>query len=137
MSATTYCYDRDTPPYTWAGKYDPLLRFGGDKFELINELRNLVTGKFKIVLKLSNIQDNLYINGKPCLVRKRKFESITTYKNVKLLKGVDYGSGGSNSYPHISFKGGSCVVEVITNGFPHFELDTYKMKIEILHLNKL
>lgn len=137
MSANTYMLEKDTPPFIWSGKYDPILRHGGTKFPLINDLRNLLTGKFKIVLKLSNIIANLYVNGKPCLVRKSKFGPITVYPNVKILEGTDDGCGGSNNYPNISFKEGYCKVEIITNGFPHFELDTYRMNIEILEFEKL
>lgn len=137
MSSTTFMLEKDTPPYLWAGKYEPLLKHGGNKFELINQLRDLLTGKFRIVLRLSKIKSNLYVNGKPCLVRKGKFKRITVYPNVKLLKGTDNGVGGSNAYPNISFKEGFCEVEVITNGFPHFELDTYTMDIEILEFERL
>lgn len=137
MSSTTYMLEKDTPPHTWSGTYDPLLRFGGDEFPLINELRDLLTGKFKIVLKLSKIQNNLYINGKCCLVRKNKFQPITVYPNCKILEGTDLGVGGSNAYPCLSFKEGYCIVEVITDGFPHFQLQQYKMKIEILKFEKL
>ncbi len=137
MSDETYLLEKDTLPYLWSGDYAPLLKHGGDKFDKINELRKLLTGKFRIVLKLSDIQDNLYVNGKPCLVRKGKFKNITVYPNVKILEGTDNGCGGSNSYPTISFKEGFCKVEIITNGFPHFELNTYRMKIEILEFEKL
>lgn len=137
MSSTTYLLEEDTTPYLWSGDYTTLLKYGGDKFEEINKLRDLLTGKFRIVLKLSDIKNNLYINGKPCLVRREKFKSITVYPNTKILKGIDNGYGGSNSYPHISFKDGSCEVEVITDGFPHFEIDKYRMKIEILNFERL
>lgn len=137
MSSTTYLLERDTPPYLWAGKYEPILKHGGNKFALINELRDMLTGKFKLTLKISEIQANLYVNGKPCLVRKNKFSPITVYKNTKIIKGKDAGQGGSNNYPHISFKGGEAIVEIETVGFPHLELDTYRMKIEILSIEKL
>ncbi len=133
----TYLLDRDTPPFLWSGDYTPILKHGGNKFEIINELRNLLTGKFRMVLRLSKIQSNLYVSGKPCLVRKHKFKEITVYPNVKILEGTDAGVGGSNSYPCISFKEGYCVVEIITNGFPHLELKTYEMNIEILEFEKI
>ena len=55
MSAMTYLLDRDTPPFLWSGDYTPILKHGGNKFEIINELRNLLTGKFRMVLRLSKI----------------------------------------------------------------------------------
>ena len=129
--------DKDTPPYTWVGKYDPLLRHGGTDFPLINQLRDLLTGTFRIVLRISKIQDNLYINGKPCMVRRNKFDEIYVYPNCTIIKGTPTDSGGSNNHPRISFKEGEATVEVITKGFPHFELETYKMQIEILEFEKL
>lgn len=137
MSAETYLLERDTAPYMWAGDYTPILKFGGDKFPLINQLREMLSGKFKLVVRISNIQSNLYVNGKPCLVRKRKCSPITVYPNCKIIEGEDLGYGGSNNYPNISFKGGSAVVEVITNGFPHLELNHYRMRIEILELSRV
>lgn len=137
MSAETYLLERDTTPYMWTGDYTPILKFGGDKFPLINELREMLSGKFRLVIKISNIQSNLYVNGKPCLVRKRKGSPITVYPNCRIIEGEDLGYGGSNNYPNISFKGGSAVVEVITNGFPHLELNHYRMHIEILELSRV
>lgn len=137
MSAVTYLLERDTPPYMWTGDYTPILKFGGNKFPLINELREMLSGKFKLVLKISKIQSNLYVNGKPCLVRKKKTSPITVYPNCKIIEGIDAGSGGSNQYPTISFKGGTAIVEVITNGFPHLELKVYSMDIEILELTRV
>lgn len=129
--------DRDVPPFTWDGNYDPLLRYGGNKFKEINKLRDILTGRFRIVLKISEVMSNLYVNGKPCLVRKGKFKKISVYPNTKIIKGTDMGYGGSNSYPHISFKEGECTVEIITDGFPHLQLKTYQMKIEILEFERL
>lgn len=137
MSSTTHMLERDMPPFIWAGSYDSILRYGGDKHPLINELREVLSGKFIIVLKLYEINSNLYVNGKPCLVRKRKQDKITVYPNCKIIEGTDLGYGGSNSYPHISFKEEYAVVEVTTNGFPNLELNTYNMKIEILDLRRL
>lgn len=137
MSSTIHSLDRDVPPYLWQGSYASILKNGGTKFQLINQLRELISGQFRIVLKISKIESNLYVNGKPVLVRKHKHDKITLYPNVKILEGTDANVGGSNNYPHISFKEGYCVVEIITNGFPQLELDTYKMNIEILELEKL
>lgn len=135
---TTECLlERDTTPYLWSGDYTPILKYGGDKFPIINELRELLSGKFRLVLKISKIMDNLYVNGKPCLVRKNKQSPITIYRNCKILKGTDTGYGGSNKYPCISFKEGFAIVEIITDGFPHLEINHYRMDIEIIELTKL
>jgi hypothetical protein len=136
MSATTYLLERDTTPYLWAGDYTPILKYS-DHIPLVQELKELLTGKFKLVLEISNIQSNLYVNGKPCLVRKKKKSPITVYPNCRIIEGDDLGYGGSISYPCISFKKGFAVVEIITNGFPHLELETYRMKVKILELIKL
>lgn len=133
----TYLLERDTAPYMWTGDYTPILKFGGDKFPLINELREMLSGKFRLVLRISNIHANLYVNGKPCLVRKNKYSPITVYPNCKIIEGIDAGCGGSNAYPNISFKGGTAIVEVITDGFPHLELKHYRMNIEILNIEKI
>jgi len=89
------------------------------------------------VLKISKIRANLYVNGKPCLVRKSKFGAITVYPHCKILEGVDAGCGGSNNHPNISFKKGYAIVEIITTGFPHLELNLYNMDIEILELERV
>lgn len=128
---------RDTPPFIWAGSYDSLLRYGGDRFPLINELRNLLTGRFRLVLKLSNIRSNLYVNGKARLVRHGKFKPIWVYSGTKIIEGTDAGYGGSNTYPCLSFKEGYCIVEVIVEGFPTLDLNMYDMKIEIIDFEKL
>ena len=136
-TSTTHILERDTPPFQWVGTYTDILKNGGDKFPILNTLRDLLSGKFRVVLKVTDARSNLYVNGKPCLVRKSKFEPITVYPNCRIIEGDDLGYGGSNSYPHIAFKKGYAIVEVFTNGFPHMELDRYDMKIEILELEKL
>jgi hypothetical protein len=127
----------DETPFIWNGTYTDILKNGGNKFEEINKLRDLLSGKFRLMLKLTDIFGNLYVNGKPCLVRKNKHKPITVYPNVKILEGTDSGWGGSNKHPRICFKEGYCVVEVKTDGFPHMELDTYEMKIEILEFERI
>lgn len=134
MSATTHMLERDLVPYLWNGDYTPILKHGGNKFPILNQLRKILSANYKIVLEISNIHSNLYVNGKPCLVRKSKFAPITVYPNCKILKGTNYGLGGSNSYPCITFKEGKATVEVITTGFPHLELKLYRMDIKILTL---
>jgi len=37
-----YLLARDMPPFTWTGDYTPILKHGGDKFPLINELREML-----------------------------------------------------------------------------------------------
>ena len=125
MSSTTYMLDADKPPFTWAGDYDNLLRNAGTDFPDINTVRDLLSAKYRMVLRLSEINGNFYVNGKPCLVRKRKNAAITVYPNCKILEGKPLKYGGSNSYPNISFENDYCIVEVITKGFPHFELKYY------------
>lgn len=133
----TILLDRDTTPYMWSGDYMSILKHGGNKFPLINQLREMLSGKFRLVLKLSDIRSNLYVNGKPCLVRKRKNDPITVYPHCKIIEGVDAGSGGSVKYPNISFKGGTAIVEVITDGFPHLELNHYSIAIDIMELERI
>lgn len=129
-------YNHACAPYIWAGQYVSILK-NGDSFPYIKNIKESLSGRFRIVLKLTEIRSNLYVNGKPRLTRKSKFSPITVYKNTRIIEGTDAGIGGSNGYPNISFKEGYCIVEVITEGFPHMELDTYKMKIEILEFDKL
>lgn len=123
------------PPYLWAGDYKSVLN-NGKGIPLVDELRELLSGTFIVKLKLTNIRSNLYVNGKACLTRKAKNSPIQVSSNVKVLEGEPAMSGGSNSYPHISFKEGYCVVEVTTHGFPHLDLKSYDLNVEILEIEK-
>lgn len=129
-------FHRETP-FLWVGSYEDILKYGGTAFPPINELRALLSKSYRIRLKLSDIRANLYVNGKACLVRKGKFQPIIVYPGVKIIEGTDIGYGGSNSYPHIAFREGFCIVDVDTIGFPHLELKTYRMSIEIIDLKSL
>lgn len=121
----------------WNHPYQSILNYDGKQFDLIDQFKSLMLGKFRIVLKISNIQSNLYVNGTACVVRDKKFGPIKVFPNTKILVGTDFGSGGSNTYPNISFKEGYCIVEVITDRFPDLDLKTYGMDIEILEFEKL
>lgn len=130
--------DWDETPYgVWAGYYDDIFRLSGNRFECLNEIRALLSCKYKIVLKLSNIHDNLFINGKARLIRTSKFSPIKILNDTKIIKGTPLSFGGSNSSPHISFKENEVIVEVITQGFPNMEMRKYNLTIDILNLEKL
>lgn len=128
---------RDYAPNGFAGKYKPILRYTKTEIPLISQLREMLEGKFIIKMRIWDINQNLYVNGKPCIVRKWKRKPITIYPGTKLLKGTPMPYGGSNQYPRMTFKEDEIIVEVETDGFPHLDLDSYQMKVEILSLEKI
>ena len=126
-----------TPKYEWAGYYDDIFRFGGDKFECLNVIRDLLSQRYRIVLKLTNIRDDLFVNGKARLIRNSKFAPVKVLNDTKIIKGTPLSWGGSNSHPHISFEEDEVIVEIITKGFPNMEMKRYNLNIEILELEKI
>ena len=130
--------EHDKTPYgEWAGYYDDIFRFGGDKFECLNIIRDLLSQRYRIVLKLTNIRDDLFVNGKARLIRNSKFAPVKVLNDTKIIKGTPLSWGGSNSHPHISFEEDEVIVEIITKGFPNMEMKRYNLNIEILELEKI
>ncbi len=120
-------------PYT--GQYEQMLKL--QNCGVVNELKKLLEAKYTIVLKLKNTKHNLYINNMPCFVRNSKYAKIKISDNCKIIEGEDVGSGGTNTYPHISFIGGEAIVEVVTNGFPVITSLFYEYEYEILDICKI
>ena len=105
--------------------------------EVVNDLKKILEAKYRIVLKLKNIKHNLYINDMPCFVRNSKYAKIKIADNCKIIEGEDAGSGGTNTYPCLSFVGGVAIVEVITNGFPVITSLLYEFEYVILDIGKI
>ncbi len=140
MGATTYMLERDLPPHHFDSTYQSILKSAPDSIALVKQLREMVTGTFVTLMRLSNIGPanvQLYVNNKPCLVRKRKNAYITVYPGTTIVMGTDTGSGGSIQYPAIAFKEGVALVEVITDGFPHMDMNMHNMTIEIIGLDRI
>lgn len=119
------------------GGYREVIKYGNLESPLVKEFIDLMSGKFKIVLSLSNIKANIYVSGKKCITRSNKFKKVRIWEGCKILKGQALPSGGSNSWPHATFKNGTCVIEVTTDGFPRINTHNYEMDIEIISIEKI
>lgn len=122
--------------FLWDGSYARIIKDGAGH-ELVEELKKLICGRFRLRFRVSNIRSGIYLNGKPLCVRRKKFGAISLCQGARLIEGVPYKAGGSNNYPIPSFKGDTATFEVDIEGFPVFSQWEHQYKLKILSLVKL
>ncbi len=133
---TQYKNSDDYLPYLWNGDYQTSLKYL-QGFEVAEMLKKIITGKFFLKIKFSNIRSNIYLNGKPIIIKRNRKEYPSFVNGCKLVEGTPHKYGGSNKYPHPSFEEGYCIVDVTCTGFPAFSEWESQYKVEVLIFQKI
>lgn len=123
-------------PYLWDGSYKTSIKHLS-KFDECKQFVDLINSKYRLKVKFSKINANIFVNDKMIVGRKKKNSHVLFGAGVKCLYGTPLSIGGSNAYPNPSFKEGYCIVEFICNGFPSFTSYSHQYEVEVLEFNKV
>lgn len=128
----------NSPPFNWSWTYESILDNWPQDNPCIMELRNILDHRYHMTLKVSEFGSYwVWINGVHTIRRMEKFWPVTFSDNCKLIFGTPTKVWWSIKYPTPGFEEWYCIIEVITDSFPHMDLDLYRNKIEILSLKKI
>ncbi len=106
---------------------------------ILNQIKELAFQNYKVKAKFIYLGYNgqyLYCNGRTLVYRKNKFSPMEYAKDVKLIEGIEYKTGGSNQYPAVGFKDNWCILEFISDGLPIIN-SLNGWKIEIISMEKI